>query len=511
MKTKHIYHISYSMLLAMAVLTSCNKYLDVAPSKNASVEISSTQDLDALMNDYTGLGEEKNLGLFGTDDWEISKTMWDRMGGNYYSQSNCLYAVWDRQYSPQIADPGWTMEFKKIFTANLILSSLSKVSGTDADKGRLKADAHFLRAYSYWVLANTYCLPYNEANRNELGLPLKLSTSFEEDVTRVPLSRVYQQIEEDLQEALKVTDPLLQAGVLRNWRANVAGVNAFAARFYLHMGDYAEAERYAGLSLNAYSTLVDYNAELSTVFSIPYVLDAGTPSQQTFLVNLPSTYLTTQGANFVSWKEFTYFRFQFVGTAFVPPSEELTALYDRTDDHDLRYYYHSIEGTTFILNNTVKPSFNWSSYGHYFMSGLITGPTVAEAILTRAEALARMDRYPEALSTVNVLRAKRMKPGTWVNLTASTKAEAITKILEERRREMPFVNRWFDLRRLNNNEDNSDDKVLTREFYDLDLNTVYTDRPLKTYTLDKKSRKYALPIPNTDIISGQGTIQQNTY
>jgi hypothetical protein len=131
--------------------------------------------------------------------------------------------------------------------------------------------------------------------------------------------------------------------------------------------------------------------------------------------------------------------------------------------------------------------------------------------LIKAECQARTTDVLGAMTTINALRAKRMEPGAWVDLTATDKADALKKVLEERRREMPFVQRWFDIRRLNNNEDPSDDVELTRTFYPYTISSVQATQPVKTYALPKNSRRFAAPIPRTEIISSDGKIEQNKY
>ncbi len=131
--------------------------------------------------------------------------------------------------------------------------------------------------------------------------------------------------------------------------------------------------------------------------------------------------------------------------------------------------------------------------------------------LIKAECLARTGDMSGALTAVNTLRSKRIRPGATVNLTAASPAEALRKILQERRREMPFVQRWYDLRRFNNNSDPSDDVVVTKQFYPLTLAGADVTQPVKTYTLEKNSRKYALPLHSTEIISGRGQLIQNKY
>src|SRR5690606_20820324 len=104
------------------------------------------------------------------------------------------------------SDALWAGEYSKIFKANLILYYLDKVSGDAARKAQLKADAHFLRAYSYWVLANYYCLPYQPGvNDQALGLPLKKTTDYSESLVRASLKETYDFIMEDVAAAQATT------------------------------------------------------------------------------------------------------------------------------------------------------------------------------------------------------------------------------------------------------------------------------------------------------------------
>ena len=161
-----------------------------------------------------------------------------------------------------------------------------------------------------------------------------------------------------------------------------------------------------------------------------------------------------------------------------------------------------------------SPAYAYPGYIFFYKDRIPSGPTVAEMILTKAECQARMGDYIEAMNTVNVLREKRIDknaPSDKIKLSASSQTEAISKILQERRREMPFSTRWYDIRRFNNNEDPDDDVVLTREFYPYTNFGILGKETLKTYSLDKNSRRFAAPILNTEIESSLGKIQQNIY
>ncbi|MGN6421200.1 MAG: RagB/SusD family nutrient uptake outer membrane protein, partial [Pseudobacter sp.] len=356
--------------------------------------------------------------------------------------------------------------------------------------------------------ANTFTLPYSAGKENEPGLPLKLSVSFEEPVVRAPLSKLYEQIEADLTAALAVKLPLMQNGRSRHWRANTAAVNGFAARYYLAMNKYTDALKYANLALQEYSTLVDYNTQMQYGRDEVVTINPG-PNAQSVTLKFPYTHNNQEDfTDMMAWPEFLYFRMLNYGRWWYMPSTALLNLYDQA--HDLRYRYHYVEGYSYDRDMT-NPSFNYPGYVFFYKDRIPSGPTTAEIWLIKAEAQARTGDFNGAVTTLNALRAKRMTPGAWVNLTATGKDDAIKKVLEERRREMPFVHRWYDVRRYNNNDDPNDDVVMTKTFYPYTLSSVLSGEPVKTYSMPVNSRRFAAPLPRTETISSNGAIQQNTY
>ena len=120
----------------------------------------------------------------------------------------------------------------------------------------------------------------------------------------------------------------------------------------------------------------------------------------------------------------------------------------------------------------------------------------------------------EAMSTVNKLRVARIDnqaPADVIFLTASGTEDAVKKILEERRRELPFVHRFQDIRRLNTNSDSFDDVgSLTKSFYSFTLTGIDMKSP-KTFTLEQNSDKYACPLPETEFEVSDYVIDQNLY
>ena len=139
---------------------------------------------------------------------------------------------------------------------------------------------------------------------------------------------------------------------------------------------------------------------------------------------------------------------------------------------------------------TFKGSYEGSA--SYF-SGISTN----ELYLMRAECYARMPgKISEAMNDLNKLMKKRITNNSttpYQNITAATEQEALTKILTERRKELPFRGlRWMDIKRLNKEGANI---ILVRNMNG------------QTYTLQPNHIRYALPIPESVIaLSG---MQQN--
>lgn len=507
----------FTLFLTMACASSCEKFLDERPSKNSSLPVETVAQLNALLENYNIYYADQNPGFLHTDDYGLTKELFDARPASNNFVANLLHAFWDTENIPTATsgDLFWgstSGEWRDVFYANAVLANVDKVEGNPDEKARIKADAYLIRAYAYWQLAETYCLPYTDARKSEPGLPIKRSPSFQENLKRSSLEETYRFIEADLKEALKINKPLVVAGRPQHWRSSTAAANGFAARYYLSRHNYAEAQKYADLALGEYSILHDYNvsADMRYGNNQTVSINSGTPSASTFTIRYPYTHNNQVDlVDMVGWKEFLYFRMLNYGSWWYIPSQSLLDLYDKTND--LRYEYHIVEGYSYDRGMNTSPAYNYPGYIHFFKDRLPAGPTTAEMYLIRAECLARTGNTAGAMTAVNLLRAKRMKPGAWVNLTASSPADAVAKVLQERRREMPFGMRWFDIRRYNSNSDPSDDVVITKTFYPVNLTGAVTNQAPITITIPKDSRKYALPLPFADILSSDGQLEQNKY
>lgn len=485
-----------SIILASCLLSlgSCDKFLEEPPKIQA--DIKTIDQLEALIDNATAFTYEGHnaTAAYSTDDTEISQALY-KGNTNAISIENIYYYIFDvDQIVGAAADALWNGEYKKIFTANVVLSNIDKVTGSEAQKNKVKADALFIRAYSYWQLANYYCLPYSAANLGSQGLPLKRTTDYEESLKRATLQETYDFILNDVNQAHTLAGPDVVAA--QRWRVSKQAIDAFLSRFYLFTGDYDKCITYADQALQSTAAqLVDYNTILpgnSTSYSNP----AATLKYAELNDWAP--------VKFLAWKEMYYTRYTYTSAQWFLPSSGLLSLYDTTND--LRYNLFMIPngGRRFSV---ITPSvFRYTFFydGRYLPSG----PTVAEVLLNKAEAAARRNDLPTAMPAVNALRAKRFKLAT--PITAATGPEALAKILEERRRELPFSFRWFDIRRFSVNTDPSDDVTIVRNFWKVGVGTVDVNTP-QTYTLPVKSPRYMVPINGVELDASRGQIEQNKY
>lgn len=485
----------YLWILGGVVLYSaCEDFLSELPAKGANQPVKDIEQLIGLLNDPK-VREFDAAGAFMTDDTEFPTALYDA-AYTYFSEAETFYYyTFDTdKIALSLSDPLWQPLYETIYNANLILENIDKVNGDSREKEQVKAEAHFLRAYSYWRLTNQYCLPYCEKNLKEPGLPLRKTTDMEESLGRATLEETYRFIDEDLLEALKVN----MVTTDQSWRVSQATIQAFLSRYYLFRGEYEKAVTAATAALANAGTvkLKDYNT-LGSVPMIPGV------------VEFPEMALYSENMT-ISWPEFFYARTSANMKLWYVPSSSLIACYD-DKENDLRYKLLFSYGSSFFaLGNMVGLGYNF----FYMVTPQIpSGVTIQEVMLNKAEALLRQANpdKAEALELLDELRRHRFATTAGdVSVKAATNEEALRFVLSERRRELPFTHRWFDIRRFAVNETVWDDVKVERSFYGI-VNGAIDKSRTEIYTLPVGSRRYALPINENDISASRGVIQQNTY
>lgn len=443
-KSKHTFiQISilfFIMLFFLCTLSSCKKFLDERPnSKLVKFSISECQalldDFETMNRGYPSDGEASADNYFVADADLAFLSIEDR---NIYT--------WNTQIPRLSAYYQWLSPYKIVYNANLVLQQLEKSQGeTDEPTfNGLKGAALFFRAYAHFQIAQLYAKPYDPATAGQdLGIPIRISPDLEVESERSTVKNTYDQIITDFKLAADLLPP---AGKQKS-RPTKEAAFAALARTYLAMSDYGNAGTYANECLKIYNVLMDYNS---------------------------NSISKTSDSPFERFNPEVLFHSSAVLSFTLLPSlaKVNQALYDSYAVNDLRkqVFYKPVTGG-FRFSGNYEPVTTST-----FFNGLATD----EVYLIRAECYARQGKINEAMADLNILSKNRYS--AFVDFSAGTADQAITKILEERRKELVFRNlRWSDLRRLN--KENLFKRNLSR--------TVSGT----TFTLPTNDLRYVLLIP----------------
>jgi len=391
-----------------------------------------------------------------------------------------------------VSNESWKAFYRHIAVANSLLFQIDKYrgSGEDSDEefDRVKGECLFARAFYYWMLVNFYALPYTtaeEAARTE-AVPLKIS----EDVDggyfkRESLQRIYEQIISDLKEAALCLDGVSQKV---RFRASKDAAHALLSRVYLYQQQYDLAVTYADSVLGSSYSLLDFNQ-----------YDKVGPNYATS----PETIFTmgTNGYYYYMDAEDLY------ETGNFKISSSLQASYGR-DDNDLRlsrFFVPTAKADGLLVRKQAMAGGTSADGGIVSDVFLIR---VAEMYLNKAEALALSGHPDQAKTTLQTLRACRIKTGQLTGIT-ETGNDLIQFIRDERRRELCLEgHRWFDLRRYAVNAVYPHSEPIRHSHWqDATRNTfVYMgEYELKPYNEDKAAR--VIPIPDYEVEYNKGNLQ----
>ncbi|MBB5436353.1 tetratricopeptide (TPR) repeat protein [Pedobacter sp. AK017] len=449
MNTRH-YILTIIVLILVLFTNACKKssFLDANPNDSLIIPKTVGQ-YQSLLDDYSRMnyGTPYNINS-GSDDYYLLPGFFDA----FYDETAKNAYIWNDNiwFQGSGALLNWNIPYSVIFNANLVLHGLKDIqaiSGEQTAWNNLKGHALFLRAFHFYQLSQLFLPVYSVSSANsQLGLPLRLGIDIDESIKRSTVQETYNQIIKDLNEAKELLHE--QSGV--KTRPSKHAVYALLSRIYLSIGDYESALQNANASLAINNTLLDYN--------VPDVLSKGNVE---IIWPAKIAYDGLQPA------------FDFASSAV---DEDLLGSYSAKDKRIAVFFDINQLGGKYF-----KGTYNFSQNEE--PTSLFTGLATDEIYLIRAECYARLGNKDLALADLNTLMVKRwVDDGSWVPFTATTAAEALDKILVERRKELVFRGlRWSDLRRLNSEGRNI---TLTRK---LDDGTIVSLAP--------NSLKYTYLIP----------------
>lgn len=477
------------LLLTLGVFfVSCDEFLDEPPTKSSAKTLDTAEDLNKLFNNLS-YSYYSPPDFFCTDNFDLPIEVYDEKPTTFSFKIIEQYLF--NTSIQEAYDATWSRRYRTIWNCNLAINVIEEqsITGSEALMQTLKAEAHFIRATEYFGLVMNYCLHPTEANADEPGLPLRTETDFEEDLSRASLKETYDFIEADLQEALKLDVPHAQ-----NWRASTAAVHAFAARYYLYRGDFDKAEQYANSALGGYSQMLDYDAAFWTV------------DYSGILYPMTNTYYYWRADWLRFWND------QYMNRSIsnphwkTLPSKELLDLYDPADKRYEIFVVENYMQRFGFTENAPSGYLHGGNYGEY-----VQGASTGEMYLIRAEVKARKGDIAGAMADIENLRKYRFAADDYAPMMIPAgKKAAIQTVIDERRREMPFTIRWYDIRRLNVDPE-TDNITIKRKFYPIEGTQVNTDAAPIDYVIEPGSRLYARPLNEAVINLSQGVTTQNEY
>lgn len=273
MKLKYI---TFTAILSVLSLTSCNDFLDKVP--DTRVDLNSVEQCRLLM---TGAYPTANYALiceFSTDN-VVDNTSPDEDGNRYnlspYKKIDEELFAWEDAKSDTDNDSPsgvWQAYYHSIACANATLEKLAEFEKQgknfkDYEKiPQLKGEAYMMRAFCHFILANVFCEAYRgpELSKSILGIPYitKPETTVMVIPNRGNLAENYDSIEADLNRGL----PLINDGLysIPTYHFNKTAAYAFATRFYLFKRDYEKVVKYADLAFGGKD--VDPKQYMSTIW-----------------------------------------------------------------------------------------------------------------------------------------------------------------------------------------------------------------------------------------------------
>lgn len=244
-------------LLALLTFASCDKFLDELP--DSRIDVDTPEKVAMLLSTAYPLGLPAAMFELMSDN-----TADNGVNYNYryewvpesYLYKDCSMTSYDTPHGV------WERYFKAITTANTALVAIEEMKEQGHDFSAHIAEARICRAWSYFMLVNTFCQAYNpQSSATDLGMPyitVPITDVFAK-FERGSVKEGWDKMNEDIEAALPDIDDDLYAIPKNHFNRKAA--YCFAAEFNLYYGNYDKAVEYANIVLGTkpQTLLRDFN------------------------------------------------------------------------------------------------------------------------------------------------------------------------------------------------------------------------------------------------------------
>ncbi|MGM9510349.1 RagB/SusD family nutrient uptake outer membrane protein [Larkinella sp. GY13] len=468
-------------LLLLVTATSCKDFLALTPEYQISDQTfyKNQNDFETALtgvySTFRGLFNTSNvvyLADLTTDNTEIQ---WSSPSVNEMQLDQ--NAVVSTNTNIQAA---WNTCLYTISRSNAIINRIDGVNFDQTTKDRIKGEAKFLRAYSYFYLVRLFGnVPLIS---QEFSSPAEVAAA---DLALKPAAQVYEVILADLTSAETLLPATLNSD---RTKASRPTVKALLGKVYLTLKNYdlAATKLKEVIDAKTYSLVPDYrtlftngnNNLAESIFEIEYVAGRSMGNNYSALFTPAITSMAIFPGNLQ-------------GSGRIVPTLDLLRAYETGDARKAI----SVNDSVLLINGRKS----YSRYGLKFVDfkaidlsdGTITFTQLryADVLLMYAEVLNEQGKTAEALPFINQVRTRVKLP----DLTGLTQAGLRTAIEKERRVEFLFEGqRWFDLVRTGRAQ-----TVLNAHYASLNLSFKVDDFEL------------IFPIPQNEVDLNPTLIKQN--
>ena len=274
-------------VLGIVLATSCTEYFDLKRPNQYPWQSASELEMAvrAPYLYYVGAAWANPIGAcfnrFGESDMA---RFTGKTGDSYY------YAYWGRMYQSLVLENAKELEggFEYLYYMSTACNSALQLlndaeeAGTDpfpnmtsADKDlvkRAKGELLYMRAFTYWNLARTWCPPYDSNGANDskhivVYRNYETSSDVLKNSELSTVKEVYDYIVDDLKAAIAILPDSYYSGDNNNrMRVNKYAAEAMLARVLFSMGKFSDAKNYIDDVINQ-SSLYALDSDLVAPFN----------------------------------------------------------------------------------------------------------------------------------------------------------------------------------------------------------------------------------------------------
>lgn len=382
------------MVALAAVAASCADFLDTVPDNRTDVD--DANKITALLVSAYPTQSPFCMAEMSSDNMMDNGAQFDNteLQEDLYLWEDPTDVNQDSPYSL------WEGCYGAIASANQALESIREL-GDPASLSAQKGEALVCRAYSHFLLANIFCMPYNPLTADQqLGIPYTKEPEKEVVVLheRGTLAQTYKLIEEDLEEGLPLIRDALYS--VPKYHFNKKAAHAFASRFFLYYQKWDKVIRHADevLGVNPANTIRHWEEDLNGLTLVSDVANRYISEKKAsnLLINASYSLWPLVVGPYDVYKRYGHGR-------------EIFAT-ETIESEGPWAWRGELAMGTFILSNQQKNPFpkliahfeyidKTSGNGYYHMVSVpFTGD---ETLLCRAEANTLQQNYAEALKDIN--------------------------------------------------------------------------------------------------------------